>query len=174
MGSKKDILFYSNFCEYSNEVLNTIIRKNASDEFMLVCIDTNKFKLPSFVDRVPLVFTKQGAVISDESILSYINELYPSITHEIMPFSLQGGQDYTNPFSFIDDNDGSALGGAKGYTLLDQDSSIMMRPEAAPASNSEEAKKSKFDSSVFDKLVASRDNDLATFKKMYDSSPTGR
>lgn len=167
--TRKDILFYSNFCEYSNDVLNTIIRKNVTPEFMLVCIDSNKYSLPSFVDRVPLIFTKEGRVLMDDDIIRYLDELYPSVTEEIMPFSLSA-HDYTNPFSFLDGEDVSL---AKGYTMLDQENKIMMRPEMTSGKGQdEESKKSKFDSAVLDKFVAARDSDLQNFKKMYDPGVT--
>lgn len=156
----KDILFFSNYCEYSNEVLNLIIRKNIANEFMMVCVDTNKYNLPSFVDRVPVVFTKSEQVLSDDIIVKYINELYPCVTEDILPFSL-GSQALTNQFAFLEDHTETTLA-PQAYTMIGDEHKIMMRPEAT---TSDESKKSKFDSSMLDKFVQDRDHDLQNFKQ---------
>lgn len=160
-GTAKDILFYSNFCEYSNEVLNLLIRKNITNEFMMVCVDTNKYNLPSFVDRVPIIFTKTQSLLIDDNITRYINELYPSVSEDILPFAL-GGQSLTNQFSFLEDGALPTESGAS-YTLIGEDNNLMLRPESNTDDSSN--KKGKFDSSQLDKFVQDRDSDLQTFKQ---------
>ena len=161
----KDILFYSNFCEYSNEVLNVIIRKNITSDFMLVCVDSNKYSLPAFVDRVPIVYTQNQRVLFDSDIMTYINEQYPSVNEDIMPFSL-GSQTYTNGYAFIEDASVGPDQENRKYSMLGQDNNIPVRPEmASNSSNDEGGKKSKFDSSMLDRFMQSRDNDLQNFKQ---------
>lgn len=160
----KDILFYSNYCEYSNEMLNIIIRKNITADFMLVCVDNNKYALPSFVDRVPIVYTKLQQVLIDNDIITYINDQYPSVNEDIMPFSL-GSQTYTNGYAFIEEPPATEQDNRK-YSVLGQENNISVRPEMmSTQTNDDGSKKSKFDSSMLDKFMQSRDSDLQTFKQ---------
>lgn len=48
------VLFFSNFCNYSKDVVNTISRKNIRQAFVFICVD-NVRPLPPFVDRVPMI-----------------------------------------------------------------------------------------------------------------------
>lgn len=161
--ASKDILFYSNYCEFSNEILNIIIRKNVTTDFMLVCVDNNKYSLPAFVDRVPIVYAKSEQVLTDSDIVSYINERYPSVNEDIMPFSL-GAQAYTNGYAFIEDAPVVDQENMK-YSVIGQDNTISIRPEMMSSQSTDEtSKKSKFDSSMLDKFMQSRDSDLKNFK----------
>lgn len=157
MQVSKDILFFSNFCDYSKEILNLLIRKNMKQAFMTVCVDTNKYKLPDFIDRVPLIYTRNGEVLYDETIVQYIEAVAPK-EDDILPFSLQEPNGYSDQFSFLENTMDT---GNKGYTMLGYEQRIM-----APADDeNKDNGKSRFDASLLDQYMQERDNDIKQLKK---------
>lgn len=157
----KDILFYSNFCEYSKEILGIIAKKTIRNDFVLVCVDNRASNLPSFVDRVPLIFTVNTEVIIDEGIKKYFDTKYPSGNAELEPFSIMsasGKSNYSDAFSYIED--GSETDFVKGYTYLNGNPSGI----TTISEDTEGSKKSKIDSSVLEKYMAERDMDLKQIK----------
>lgn len=163
-GGRKDILFYSNNCDYCNEILSILVKKNIISRFMRVCVDENRFSLPAFVDRVPIVFTRNDEVISDEVILQYIEEAYPSQSVEIQPFALQQ-TNYSAQFSFLEEGGESQGLQNKGYTMIGYDQKITYVPEQV----TEGAKKDKLDTAMLDRFMQSRDTDLQQFKRIMNS-----
>lgn len=164
-GNRKDVLFFSNFCEYSTEILNLIVKKNAKPDFVMVCVDSNKYQLPNFVDRVPLIYTKNDELVYDDSIIKYLEMLYPNEVVEIMPWSLQQPTNYSNQFSFLLDDTIDMQN--KGYTMLGYDQKI-----ATTADDSDTSKKGKFDSSQMDKYMQEREADEQNFKKHMNGDGT--
>lgn len=159
---KKDILFFSNLCDYSKEVISVITKKNIRNEYMFVCVDTNKYPLPRFVDRVPLIFTKNSDILYDESILRYIEMTSSSHMEniDVIPFCMGGGE----TFSFLDDNDGNTT--FKSFTPLGLDQRIMAIPEAEDSGS----RKSKIDPSVLDRYMQERDADISSIKSKMNSA----
>ena len=70
---KKDLLFYSNFCEHCNNLVNMMIKKNVRDSFILVCVDKRDLKIPGFVDRVPTILTAKKEIYTDDSLYKYVD-----------------------------------------------------------------------------------------------------
>ena len=53
---EKDLLFYSNYCLHSTNLINTISKTELNDKVFYICIDDKKIKIPQFITRVPSVF----------------------------------------------------------------------------------------------------------------------
>lgn len=164
-GNRKDVIFLSNFCEYSNEILNLIVKKNAKPDFVVICVDNNRYQLPNFVDKVPLIYTKNDEIVYDDSIIKYLEMLYPTETEEIMPWSIQQPSNYSNQFSFLLDDSADLQN--KGYTILGYDQRISTTIE-----DSDTSKKGKFDSSQMDKYMQERENDEQNFKRNMNGDGT--
>lgn len=167
MAANKDILFFSNYCEYSKEVLNALHKKAIKQDFTVVCVDNAKFRLPEFVTCVPLIFTTRREILVDDRITEYLDELVPP-TRDIEPFSLQqGAGNYSDVFSFLDS---AEEGLNKAYTYLGNDTSrISMVPEDSNGGGGGSGK-SKLDSSLLEKYMAERDSDLKTIKAAQNPS----
>jgi hypothetical protein len=157
MQFSKDVLFFSNFCDYSKEIVNLLIKKNIKQNFVLICVDSSKYKLPDFVDRVPIIYTHNGEVLYDETIVKYIEAISPK-NESILPFSLHQSANYSDNFSFLDDSDELSN---KGYTMVGFDQRIMAAPDDDASDNS----KNKFDTAVLDQYMQARDSDTQAFKK---------
>jgi len=122
------ILYYSNFCEHSKKLLNSLTKANVQKDVHFICIDKRvkdssnktyillengqKIIMPENVNRVPaLLLLNQGyAVLYGESILQHFKprqeEMVKKATQnnlEPMAFSFGGGGFVaSDQFSFLD------------------------------------------------------------------------
>lgn len=162
--SSKNVLFYSNYCNFSKEVLGDIIKRNIRDLFVLVCVDQNRYTLPPFVDRVPLIVTPQKEIITDESLSKYIEELHKQHGNaEIEAFTVSTSRMsmFSDPYSFIDDNITSNSSHGTAYVFLgnaEEQYHIQIPPE-------DDGCKNKFDASMLENIKAQRAIDEETLKK---------
>jgi hypothetical protein len=130
------ILYYSNFCEHSKKLIQTISKLNVSQDIHFICIDkrvkdTNnkifivlengqKIIMPENVNRVPaLLLLNQGYnVLYGESILQYLKPKQEVAVR-------QATQNNMEPmaFSFGGGGGGSGFGDVVSdqYSFLDQD-----------------------------------------------------
>lgn len=53
-----NILFYSNNCPFSKEILNLIIKNQITNHFKLICIEDKNIKIPPFITNVPTLVVK--------------------------------------------------------------------------------------------------------------------
>ena len=180
MSSKPYILFYSNKCAYSNEVLGLIASLSLNPMFLYVNIDNKSYTLPEFVDRVPLVFLKQSKeVVVDQNVVLFINSLAskprqgPQAPHAQMPEqALESGisdmsKGISSSYSFMNENDdkltpmnyvflnGSAGAGAGGGGRGDDPSRSIAQAD--------DKGKTRIDSASFEAYKNTRDQDDASF-----------
>ena len=126
------ILYYSNFCEHSKKLLQTLSKTQVSKEILFICIDKRerdksgkvnivlengqKIVMPENVTKVPaLLLLSQGyQVLYGDNIYNYMKPKQEVVTRqatnnnmEPMAFSLGGGG-----FGIVSDN----------YSFLDMDS----------------------------------------------------
>ena len=65
----KVLLFYSNYCLHSNNLINTISKTSIHNEILYICIDEKKVKVPSFITRVPTIYlTKEKKILVEDDI----------------------------------------------------------------------------------------------------------
>ena len=74
--SNKDCLFFSTQCQHSMELLKLLESHEMKQMFLLICIDNQKFKIPQFVDRVPMIYkTQERRVLVDKILVDYVSQL---------------------------------------------------------------------------------------------------
>lgn len=158
---QKDILFYSNLCEYCKEILATLVKNNLRDYFMLVNIDNRSYKLPPFVDRVPLIYTTQRKVFADENLLNYIQSKIVSST--LQPYALVGTNTnaYSENFSFIEDSDNVIEDSSRNYNLVGSEHQKIYAPTEDDSNN-------KGTPQILEKFMAERDSDI---EKIFGNTP---
>jgi len=72
----KDILFYSNYCDYSKELVKNISNNNLSDNFVFICVDDKNIELPTFLKVVPTIFNiRKKEVLIEDDLDNYLNTL---------------------------------------------------------------------------------------------------
>lgn len=176
--NRKDLIFYSNYCEYSKEVLTMLTKRNLRSKFLLICIDNGKYKIPPIITSVPTILTSDFSTIyTDVNITKYIDNKYPITKQEqeIQTFSWEGNN-YSDTYSLLEDDDitNSAIGGnmsSKGFTFLNDnvnDTSHMNGNEPPKFKDDDDVlKQTKFDISAYDSYISSRNRDEEQIKKKY-------
>lgn len=74
-GNNKHVLFYSNFCLYSKELLMTITKLDIRKRFILVCVEKHRAAIPPVIDRVPTIVTPAKELITDERVAPYVHAM---------------------------------------------------------------------------------------------------
>jgi hypothetical protein len=135
------ILYYSNFCEHSKKLLQTISKANISNDLHFICIDKRmkdssnnkvyivlengqKIVMPENVNRVPaLLLLSQGYnVLYGESIMQHLKPRQEQVVKEATQnnmepsaFSFGGGFVTSDQYSFLDmDSDSLSAKGSGG------------------------------------------------------------
>lgn len=127
------------------------------DRFLLVCVDANKYNIPRFVDRVPMLYTKEKKIIADQEIVQYIEGIVPENV-ELDPYDLTvGGAQFSDSFSFLDEEskENPIDMKYKGYTLVKD-----MNNDAMSTVPEEDSSGKKFDEHLYEKFLSDRDNDI--------------
>ncbi len=110
----KNILYYSNYCEHSKNLLNLLSRSKIKEDIHFICIDKRIKKgniihilledgkdvyLPPNINKVPslLMINKGGIVLEGESINNF---LFPHLKKENNTSTMQNGEPLS--FSILD------------------------------------------------------------------------
>ena len=121
------ILYYSNFCEHSKKLLQTLSKSQVSKDLHFICIDKRtkgpdnkiyivlengqKIVMPENVTKVPalLLLNQNYAVLYGDNIYNHLKPAQEVITRqatsnnmEPMAFSLGGGCIASDQYSFLD------------------------------------------------------------------------
>lgn len=99
MSLSKNVLFYSRFCQYSNEVVSILTKKDLRSRFVMVCVDNNREQLPGFVDRVPLILTSDRHILADDNVFRYLDV---AETPSVDPVAAESIGGLTGDFAFLD------------------------------------------------------------------------
>jgi hypothetical protein len=73
MNLDKPILFYSNYCQHSREILNLLQKNDVIDSILLINISSSKYKIPSFIQNVPALYFNKKVLIDNE-LEDFINK----------------------------------------------------------------------------------------------------
>jgi len=167
----KDILFYSERCEYSMKIYNVVRDKTS---LLKICIDDPSIKLPTFVSAVPLIYiSKDKRVIIDDGVEMWINTNFnvSSSAPSSAPQSEQnsqvdfksnsapsddyytGGFSFSSSFSSIEGEDANSLDGGCGFADLSSPVEFIQTPKDSG---------NKMDTNaMFEKYQQMRNNDLS-------------
>jgi hypothetical protein len=125
------ILYYSNFCEHSRKLLQTLSKSDIKKDIHFICIDKrikennkifiilengNKILMPDNIDRVPaLLLLNQGYnVLYGDSILEHFRPVQQKMVK-------QATQNNMEPLSFSFENGGFGNVVSDHYSFLDMD-----------------------------------------------------
>jgi hypothetical protein len=125
------ILYYSNFCEHSRKLLQTLSKSDIKKDIHFICIDKrikennkifivlengNKILMPDNIDRVPaLLLLNQGYnVLYGDAILEHFRPVQQKMVK-------QATQNNMEPLSFSFENGGFGNVVSDQYSFLDMD-----------------------------------------------------
>lgn len=168
----KDCIFISEQCKYSQALLKELDTCKIKDHFTIISIHNTKFRMPKFVDRVPLLYrVKDRVVIVDDALDEYMEQLKKQFRATQKPIELLAGFSdlqtsgrFGDNFGFIED-DKQILNTSYGY-LNDMgnnglDVANALKPE-------DTSKPAKFDQHEYDKYLSERDKDIT---EIFNSRP---
>ncbi len=109
MNIDKPILFYSNYCQHSREILNLLQKNNVLESLLLINISSNKYKIPSFIKCVPSLYYN-NTVLFDEDLEKFINTKLISKNNNdsidaFFPSEMNSGIGYSYSYLGSSDND---------------------------------------------------------------------
>ncbi len=123
----KHLLFYSNLCTYSNEIYQKILKYNLKENFYLIDISKNKFKIPDKITSVPsLLLNDKKTLLKEENLEEFINNLNKKNEIDVLPY-FQNGSLLSDNYSLLNENDindGQALN--KGFDYINSDSKLLL------------------------------------------------
>jgi hypothetical protein len=164
----KDVLFYSNYCLFSKDVLSRIMKLNVKQHVVLICVDVYKRQLPPTLTVVPTLMTPDGDMITEDEIFDRLSML----TSQHVPRDM-----YTHSgaaFSFVDDadGDGSGGGGSGGgyggedhYGIFGEEQSIYTPDEDSIDPGNNGLNSGGAGHLTFEQLQAQREQEMQVFFK---------
>lgn len=118
----KHILFYSNFCNFCQDLLTEIIKKGVRKQFVLISVEKHKSKLPQFVKSVPFIVDSKGQNVPEHRFSHFLDEISEKDEYDdITAFVSCPRGHFGNEFCFVDDtpkkND---VASTLGYVFIDE------------------------------------------------------
>lgn len=175
---RKDLFFYSNYCEYCKNLLGTLIKKGIRDQFLLINVDKKELTIPPFIDRVPSILTAKKELFTDDAVIRYIeskSQHTQNVQEDLMPFMF-GNALNSSQYTFIS-GDGNGYDSSVNlksdmihrneFGFLGQDQAI-----SAPADRESESKSNQMDSSALERLIDMRKMEDSQMKTMMDGNRT--
>lgn len=125
----KDILFYSEFCDYSREVKGNLEKYGALEKMISVCVDDENIQLPPFLEAVPTIYLNQTkTILVDEKIENYVNRFKASENSNIGDWDSSFGANSNTGFSYIEE-DNTTFDGGNGFASINYDFSVKQMNE---------------------------------------------
>ena len=128
----KDIIFYSNFCTFSKDVINRISKTPLNDNMVYICVDDRNINLPPFVQAVPTIYlTGEKKIIVDDNINTWIQSKTQTatISNEEIGAYQSGLGGFSSNFSSLDNEEDKSF--SSNFTYLDQNYSIETPTESS-------------------------------------------
>lgn len=118
----KNILFYSNHCQHSKELLRNINQNPIKDKLIYVCVDDTNINIPPFIKVVPTLYLiNNKSVLTNNELLGWISQFNKKESNDILAYNGDNISSLSTNFSFLDDS--SNLSSNK-YTFLNESSTI--------------------------------------------------
>lgn len=149
--SQEYVVFFSNYCKFSQDIISEITKKNIRNAFVFVCVE-NVQNIPSFVDRVPYVIHKQSKeTFIDEAIdtllVTITNAMYPPMNPDAITDNIFSNM-MDSEFEMLNDTSN------KNFSLLDMDNYRI-----TTLTDGDDTKGRKSDSALLEQYIAQRDSD---------------
>ena len=156
----KDIVFYSNFCSFSKEIVALLSKSAIHQSLVYICVDDKNINLPNFITVVPTIYISQDRkILTDDEISKWIESKNPKKEDEdIMAYhgNSMGVSGFSTSFSFLEeDNDNNVI--AK-YSFLDGPSPSIETPKEFNESSGSGESRGGMDK-AFEKLQQSRNSE---------------
>ena len=134
MSDKKNILFFSNYCNHCKEIIGEINKSSLQNSFKFICVDNTK--VPQYITSVPtLISAGYNKPIVGEQIVQFLNQYVQQNAQQaqntpqnVHPSSMQNNQgnnanqsSESGPVAWHGGEMGSSY--SDNYSFLDSDTS---------------------------------------------------
>ena len=152
----KEIIFYSNQCIPSKQLLSILTKNSIENNFRLICIDEKNVNLPNYLTKVPTLVTKNKNILVEDDLFNYINELLKKNTNkdDIDAYFPELSNGFSDSYSYLDDGNKSH---AHTFSYLDMNLPQITTPDDKDYSTNN---KKKGDNSDYDRLLKERESDI--------------
>ena len=166
--TKKDIIFYSNFCTYSKEIINEISKTPINDNILYVCVDDENIQLPNFVTAVPTIYlVDKKRIVVDESIPKWIQEQLSkkenTSNDEIQAYFGSNDSSFGCSFSSLDNKDEKPF--ISSFTYIGDEQKINTPEDSAGSSNNNNNFQRSGVSGDFERLQNERQNEFQSIQR---------
>tara|TARA_B110001469_G_scaffold127165_1_gene146999 strand:+ start:1826 stop:2296 length:471 start_codon:yes stop_codon:yes gene_type:complete len=153
----KDIIFYSNYCTYSKEIINQISKTTINDTIIYVSVDDENIKLPPFVKAVPTIYlVNDKKIVVDEEIENWIkSKTSKQVSEELQPYFGTCGDSFGASCSNIDNTEIKPF--TSGFTFLGEEQQIT-------TSTDEKPKNGTFDNK-YEQIQSERNNEFNSIQR---------
>ena len=120
----KDIVFFSNYCSFSKDVVSKLSKSPIHDNLIYLCVDDKNIKLPNFISVVPTIYlNKDKKILVDEEITNWI-EKNSNKNEDLMAYhgNSVGNSGFSTSFSFLNEENSDSM--IARYSFLDNDDNI--------------------------------------------------
>lgn len=128
--SSRNVLFYSEYCFFSKDVLALITKKNMSAHFLLVCVDAYRNQLPAFVKSVPTILTHDRQVMEGATAHDFVDMMQPSCPSsgsDGNPLECSTSSSWSETYSFLEPTENTNESGV--FSGIHEDMGIQCVPE---------------------------------------------
>lgn len=163
----KNIVFYSNFCDYSKSVVEKISKTPINQNIMYVCVDDENIQLPNFITAVPTVYlVEKKRIVVDEDILSWIDEQINENNKpkELKAYYGENDSGFGACFSNLDNSESKPFISSSFTFIGDEQSITTPSEDGSMNSNNNMSSKSGL-TNEYEKLQASRNNDFTGMQR---------
>lgn len=149
----KNILFYSNHCQHSKELLRNINQNSIKDKLIYVCVDDANINIPPFIKVVPTLYlVNNKSILTNNELLGWINQFNKKDSEDILAYNGDNMSSLSTNFSFLDES--SSLSSNK-YTFLNESNTINTPKELSSDNQQSDSGLTK----DFERLQQMRNND---------------
>jgi len=135
----KHLLFYSNFCSFSNEIVDKITKHSLSEKFLLINISKIRFKIPTNITTVPTVLLNDKRTIyTDNELEDFLDKLAEKNNKDIDAFTPFNS--ISSNYSFVDSFEEQNDSLTKNFGLIHGEQNI-----STPTENAERSKEKLVD-----------------------------
>jgi PKD repeat protein len=126
MGDKmnKDIVFYSNYDNYSKKVLNDLSKLKIDDKLIYICVDDENIQLPKFLAVVPTLYlVKEQSILVDDDIEKWIENVNkkPDESSGELDAYFNSNSSFSSQFSNLDDTTDKVQNSVFSYISSEND-----------------------------------------------------
>lgn len=152
----KHLLFYSNYCSFSNEIVDKITKYNLKDKFLLINISKYRLKIPkNIVNVVPtILLNDKKTIYIDKELEDFLDKLSQNNkdVDPFIPFS-----SISSNYSFVESFEKQNDSLTKNFGLINDEQNI-----STPNENTERIKEK-----IVDKMSSIEQNRNMDIQNIY-------